>query len=68
MKKLEYIWLDGYKPEPMLRSKVKVIDGEIQEIKALTCLTGPSTVLRHNKRKGVTLTAYSDRLQLTQAH
>ena len=27
MKKLEYIWLDGYKPEPMLRSKVKVIDG-----------------------------------------
>ena len=29
MKKLEYIWLDGYKPEPMLRSKVKVIDGEI---------------------------------------
>jgi len=24
--KLEYIWLDGYKPEPNLRSKVKVID------------------------------------------
>ena len=29
MKKLEYVWLDGYKPEPMLRSKVKVIDGDI---------------------------------------
>ena len=26
MKKLEYIWLDGYKPEPNLRSKVKVTD------------------------------------------
>jgi len=26
MKKHEYIWLDGYKPEPTLRSKVKVID------------------------------------------
>lgn len=26
--KLEYIWLDGYKPEPNLRSKVKVIDWE----------------------------------------
>ena len=23
--KLEYIWLDGYEPEPNLRSKVKVI-------------------------------------------
>ena len=26
MKKLEYIWLDGYKPEPNLRSEVKVTD------------------------------------------
>jgi glutamine synthetase len=26
--KLEYIWLDGYEPEPNLRSKVKVIDWE----------------------------------------
>jgi len=24
--KLEYVWLDGYKPEPNLRSKVKVIE------------------------------------------
>lgn len=24
--KLEYVWLDGYEPEPNLRSKVKVID------------------------------------------
>jgi len=24
--KLEYIWLDGYSPEPNLRSKVKVLD------------------------------------------
>jgi glutamine synthetase len=24
--KLEYIWLDGYKPEPNLRSKVKIVD------------------------------------------
>ena len=29
MKKLEYVWLDGYQPEPMMRSKVKVIDGDI---------------------------------------
>jgi glutamine synthetase len=26
--KLEYVWLDGYQPEPNLRSKVKVIDSE----------------------------------------
>ena len=25
MIKLEYIWLDGYEPEPQLRSKTKVI-------------------------------------------
>ena len=23
---LEYVWLDGYKPEPTLRSKTKIID------------------------------------------
>ena len=26
--KLEYIWLDGYKPEPSLRSKTKIVDSE----------------------------------------
>ena len=29
MKKFEYVWLDGYKPEQSLRSKVKV--GEYAE-------------------------------------
>ena len=24
--KFEYVWLDGYKPEPTLRSKVKIDD------------------------------------------
>jgi glutamine synthetase len=26
--KLEYVWLDGYRPEPNLRSKVKILDHE----------------------------------------
>lgn len=26
--KLEYIWLDGYLPEPMIRSKTKIVDSE----------------------------------------
>jgi len=30
--KLEYVWLDGYKPEPNLRSKLKVIDKPINEL------------------------------------
>jgi glutamine synthetase len=30
--KLEYIWLDGYTPEPNLRSKVKVIDAPTHEV------------------------------------
>lgn len=30
--KLEYVWLDGYKPEPNLRSKVRVTDKEINNI------------------------------------
>jgi len=30
--KLEYIWLDGYYPEPNLRSKVKVVDAPAHEI------------------------------------
>ena len=31
--KLEYIWLDGYSPEPNLRSKVKVVDAKLHEVK-----------------------------------
>ena len=30
---LEYVWLDGYKPEPNLRSKVKIV--EYESIKTL---------------------------------
>ena len=30
--KLEYIWLDGYSPEPNLRSKVKVVDAPVHEV------------------------------------
>jgi glutamine synthetase len=29
--KLEYVWLDGYKPEPNLRSKVKIIEVNSKE-------------------------------------
>jgi glutamine synthetase len=31
--KLEYVWLDGYEPEPNLRSKVKVIETNIKDLK-----------------------------------
>jgi glutamine synthetase len=34
---LEYIWLDGYKPEPNLRSKVKVIDHNQDNIELDDC-------------------------------
>lgn len=30
--KLEYVWLDGYKPEPNLRSKVRITDKTINNI------------------------------------
>ena len=30
--KLEYIWLDGYKPEPSLRSKTKIVDSEPEKV------------------------------------
>jgi len=30
--KLEYIWLDGYKPEPNLRSKIKVVEFQPSDI------------------------------------
>lgn len=30
--KLEYIWLDGYNPEPNLRSKVKVVSAPVHEV------------------------------------
>ncbi len=31
--KLEYVWLDGYTPEASLRSKTKVVDGKIKDLK-----------------------------------
>lgn len=31
--KLEYIWLDGYQPMANLRSKTKIIDGELAKLK-----------------------------------
>ena len=31
--KLEYVWLDGYTPEPNLRSKIKIVDYPINFIK-----------------------------------
>ena len=35
--KLEYIWLDGYKPNPGIRSKTKIVDldefnGELEKV------------------------------------
>ena len=31
-RKVEYVWLDGYKPEPNLRSKVRVLDIKYENI------------------------------------
>ncbi|MDZ4656772.1 MAG: glutamine synthetase beta-grasp domain-containing protein [Bythopirellula sp.] len=30
--KLEYIWLDGYKPEPNIRSKTKIVDSDPKKV------------------------------------
>ena len=35
MTKIEYVWLDGYTPEPNLRSKIKVISGGVPDISAV---------------------------------
>ena len=32
MTKIEYVWLDGYTPEPNLRSKIKVVQEQISEL------------------------------------
>ena len=29
---IEYVWLDGYKPEPTLRSKIKVLDRDCVDV------------------------------------
>ena len=30
--KIEYVWLDGYKPEPTLRSKIKIVDRDCVDV------------------------------------
>ncbi len=32
MTKIEYIWLDGYTPEPNLRSKIKVVPNNVSQL------------------------------------
>jgi glutamine synthetase len=34
--KLEYVWLDGFKPEPNLRSKIKIVDYDTMRNQILT--------------------------------
>ncbi len=40
---LEYVWLDGYKPEPNLRSKIKVTESVLSETPPLWSFDGSST-------------------------
>ena len=56
MKKLEYIWLDGYQPEPLMRSKVKVIDGEIPGNHGSDPQIGLLMVHRHSRLRVETQT------------
>lgn len=35
--KLEYVWLDGYEPTPHLRSKTKVVEGELATFSLSDC-------------------------------
>ena len=41
-KTYEYIWLDGYKPEPFMRSKVKATDETSPPAVSYTHLTLPT--------------------------
>ena len=57
MKTYEYIWLDGYTPEPFMRSKVKATDSS-------TPPDGHSMVLLRNKQKVEVQTVYSYQFKL----
>ena len=61
MNTFEYIWLDGYQPEPMMRSKVKPLRMILHQI-------GLLMGLQLNKQKVAVLTAYfyQSRLMLIQ--
>ena len=50
-KTYEYIWLDGYKPESSMRSKVKATDAQ-------TLQTGLLMVHQHNKQREEAQTVY----------
>ena len=58
--KLEYIWLDGYKPTQSLRSKTLVSQILVVSSKIARC--GHLTVALPNRPTAVILTAYSNRL------
>jgi len=44
--KIEYIWLDGYTPEPNLRSKVKIVDLKVEWVRE----TGSSVIKEFNEK------------------
>ncbi len=53
--KLVYIWLDGYTPEPNLRSKTKVVDKAPTSVAICPC--GALTAARPARRKARAPTA-----------
>ena len=55
--KLEYVWLDGYLPEPNLRSKTKIVDKEPKTVAdlALWGFDGSSTQQAEGKSSDCTL-------------
>ena len=49
--KLEYVWLDGYKPEPNLRSKVRIIEKPTDNITVMD-ISG-KVIAKYNVAAGV---------------
>ncbi len=48
--KLEYVWLDGYLPEPNLRSKTKIVDKDLSPLP--TSIYGASMEVRTQQAEG----------------
>ena len=64
--KLEYIWLDGYEPVQNLRSKTKVVDGDVSSFSLSDCEDWDLTEVQPCKQTEVVQIVCSSRLRSIQ--
>ena len=64
--RLDYVWLDGYKPTANIRTKAQIIETDTVDISLDDVPDWGSMAVLHNRQKGTIPTAFSNRFVCTK--